>query len=139
MKLEKTTITDIDSYIALQPAGVQALLQQVREAIHEAAPDANEVISYGMPAFSQHGVLVYFAAFKNHIGFYPTASGIKAFEQELAGYVWSKGAIQFPLDRPMPLNLIARIVAFRVNETVEKARQKALSGSRLKTSKRQNI
>jgi uncharacterized protein YdhG (YjbR/CyaY superfamily) len=119
MKKEET----IDSYIANYPHNVQLLLQQVREAIGRAAPGAVETISYGMPAFKLHKVLVYFAAYNNHIGFYPTASGIKAFEKDLATYKWSKGAVQFPIDKAMPVKLIAKIVAFRVKETTLPAQQ----------------
>lgn len=114
----------IDEYIAAYPPPIQALLEQVRETIHLAAPDAEETISYGMPAFRQQKVLVYFAANAHHIGFYPTASGIKAVEKDLSKYKWSKGAIQFPIDQPMPLKLIAKIVAFRVAEITNISSQK---------------
>jgi uncharacterized protein YdhG (YjbR/CyaY superfamily) len=107
----------IDEYMAAFPPPVQHLMQQVREAIQQAAPNAVETISYGMPAFKQNKVLVYFAAYANHIGFYPTSSGIKNFEKDFAKYKWSKGAVQFPLDQVMPVKLIAKIVAFRVKET----------------------
>ena len=105
---------NIDAYITGFPEDIQEKLQQLRVAIQKAAPGATEVISYAMPAFKMNSVLVYFAAYKNHIGFYPTASGIAAFTGELAGYKHSKGAIQFPVDQPLPLALITRIVAFRV-------------------------
>ncbi len=114
----------IDEYIATFPPPTQVLLQQVRETIRKAAPDAVEVISYGMPAFKQNKVLVYFAGYNNHIGFYPTSSGIKAFEKEFAKYKWSKGAVQFPIDKVMPAKLIAKIVAFRVKETTPKSGKK---------------
>jgi uncharacterized protein YdhG (YjbR/CyaY superfamily) len=111
---------NIDEYIASFPPNIQAKLQQLRQVIHEAAPDAQETISYQMPAIKQNGVLVYFAAFKNHVGFFPTASGVEAFKDKLAGYKTSKGTIQFPLDEPLPLGLIAEIVRFRVKENQSK-------------------
>ena len=111
----------IDAYIAGFPEDVQAILQQVRRTIHEAAPEATEAISYGMPTFKLHGNLVHFAAFKNHIGFYPVPSGMEAFKDELAAYKQGKGSVQFPLDKPMPLDLIRRIVDFRVQESKGKA------------------
>lgn len=106
----------VDEYISRFPDHVRGRLQALRDTIREAAPDAEETISYGMPAFRQNGILVYYAAFKGHVGFYPTASGIDAFKQELSGYKWSKGAVQFPYDRPIPVELVRRIVAFRVVE-----------------------
>jgi uncharacterized protein YdhG (YjbR/CyaY superfamily) len=105
---------DIDDYISQFPGEVQAILQKVRETISHAAPDAKEVISYQMPAFKQHGILVYFAAWKNHIGLYPPISGDKALEKSIARYAGPKGNLQFPLDEPMPLDLIGRIVRLRV-------------------------
>jgi uncharacterized protein YdhG (YjbR/CyaY superfamily) len=108
--------SSIDEYIDGYPAGIQVLLQQMRATIHQAAPTAVETIGYMMPAFRLKGILVYFAAFKAHIGFYPTSSGIAAFEKELAPYKSSKGAVQFPYDKPLPLTLIAKIVRFRVKE-----------------------
>ncbi len=114
----------IDEYMKAFSPPVKHLLQQVREAIQQAAPDAVETISYGMPAFKKDKVLVYFAAYAHHIGFYPTASGIKNFEKDFAKYNWSKGAVQFPLDKPMPVKLIAKIVAFRVKETKPKTGKK---------------
>mgnify|MGYP001417933454 FL=1 len=107
----------IDAYIAGFPEDVQAILQQVRRTIHEAAPEATEAISYQMPTFKLHGNLVHFGAFKNHIGFYPVPSGMAAFEEELAAYKQGKGSVQFPLNKPMPLDLIRRIVEFRVQES----------------------
>jgi uncharacterized protein YdhG (YjbR/CyaY superfamily) len=121
-----TTFTDIDSYISLQQEHIQPLLETLRQTIKTAAPDAKEVISYNMPAFQQDGgVLVYFAAYKAHIGFYPTGSGIEHFKDELDGFNWSKGAIQFPIDKPMPLALVKRIVKFRIKMNKEKAMAKA--------------
>lgn len=114
-----------DEYIASFPAAVQKKLAEIRAAIKKAAPQATETISYGMPAFMQDGMLVYFAAFKNHIGFFPTASGVANFTKEITQYNTSKGTIQFPLSEPLPVDLIKKIVAFRVNENVSKAAAKA--------------
>jgi uncharacterized protein YdhG (YjbR/CyaY superfamily) len=113
-------ITTIDEYIAIFPEEVQAKLRQLRTVIHTAAPDATEKISYQMPTFYLNGNLVHFAALKNHIGFYPTPSGIENFKEELKSYKSSKGAVQFPLDQPLPLDLIARIVQFRVTENTHR-------------------
>ncbi|HMP57754.1 MAG TPA: DUF1801 domain-containing protein [Gemmatales bacterium] len=121
-KTEKPT--DIDGYIVQFPDEVQAVLEQVRETIRTAAPDAEEVISYQMPAFRQHGILVYFAAWKQHIGLYPPISGDKALEKAVARYAGPKGNLQFPLDEPMPLALIERIVKLRVRQNTEKAEAK---------------
>jgi uncharacterized protein YdhG (YjbR/CyaY superfamily) len=115
---------DIDSYIASCPEEIRKLLEQMRFTIRKAAPDAKETISYGMPAFAQNGILVYFAAFKNHIGFYPTASGIEAFKNDLSLFEGSKGAVRFPLDKPLPLDLISRIVKFRIKQNLEKVKTK---------------
>ena len=111
----------IDTYIAQFPPVIQALLQEMRAVIHEAAPEATEAISYQMPTFKLHGNLVHFAAYKNHIGFYPAPSGIEAFKDDLAAYQSSKGAIRFPLDKPLPLDLVRRIVLYRVQENTTKA------------------
>lgn len=114
-----------DQYIAAFPAEVAERLQQIREIIRRAAPEATELISYGMPAFRQQQVLVYFAAFKNHIGFFPTSSGVAAFEAQLANYKTSKGTIQIPHNQPIPEALIGEIVRFRVNEVQQKLKGKA--------------
>lgn len=111
----------IDEYIAGYPPELQKLLQSVRQAIRDAAPEAEEKISYRMPTFFFHGNLVHFAAFNRHIGFYPAPSGIEAFKQELSAYKSSKGAVQFPLDQPIPYELIRKITAYRVKENREKA------------------
>jgi len=105
-----------DEYIASFPQNVQTALQQVRQAIKDAAPQAQEVISYSMPAFKQKGILVRCAAFKNHIGFFPKVSAMEAFKEQLAGYQTSKGTIRVPLDKPLPISLIKEIVKFRVKE-----------------------
>ena len=111
----------VDEYISTFPAITKNVLKQIRKAIKEAAPKAEEVISYNMPAFNQEGMLVYYAAYKEHIGFYPTPGGIEAFKKELSVYNSAKGSVQFPLDKPMPLALITKIVKFRVKENLEKA------------------
>ena len=100
---------------------MQSVLQTLRQTIHQAAPDAVEKISYGMPTFTLKGNLVHFGAFKTHIGFYPTPSGIENFKDELAVYKGAKGSVQFPLDEPLPLDLVRRIVEFRVEENLAKA------------------
>lgn len=105
---------NMEDYIANFPIEVQALLENMRQIIKEVAPKATEVISYGMPAFKLNKVLVYFAGYKNHIGFYPTASGIEKFKNEFHDYKWSKGAVKFPLNKPLPIDLIQRIVLFRI-------------------------
>lgn len=113
---EKKDISSIDAYIAQFPADIQEKLSAVRQAIKQAAPDASEKISYGMPTFFLNKNLVHFAAFKKHIGFYPAPHGIEAFADELSLYKSSKGAVQFSLDKPLPLELIARVTAFRAEE-----------------------
>jgi len=115
----------ISSYIAGFPDDLQLRLEQVRAAIRQAAPDAEEVISYGMPAFKQGSVLVYFAGYAHHIGFYPTSSGIAAFKNTISKYKWSKGAVQFPHDKPLPLALIKKITAYRLKAVIAKAKAKA--------------
>lgn len=115
---------NVDIYIAGFPAETQNLLLQVRETIQKAAPGAEEVISYQMPAYKLNGMLVYFAGYKNHIGFYPTGSGIESFKHKLSGYKTSKGTVQFPLDQPLPLDLITEMVRFRVDENRERLNKK---------------
>lgn len=122
--MDKKQFTTIDEYIATFPADVQALLQQLRQTIHKAAPEAEEAIRYQMPTFRLHGNLVHFAAFRNHIGLYPAPSGIEAFEQELAPYRAAKGSIRFPKDKPIPLDLVTRIVLYRVKENTEKQKRR---------------
>jgi uncharacterized protein YdhG (YjbR/CyaY superfamily) len=119
-----TVPQNIDDYIAGFPPDVQEILQKIRMTIREAAPDAKEAIAYRMPTFRLAGNLVHFAAFKNHIGFYPTPSGIEAFRNELSAYKTSKGAAQFLLNRPIPYDLIREIVTFRVKENLERANTK---------------
>lgn len=117
----QVTPATIDSYIAQFPPEIQALLQAMRTAIHAVAPEATEAISYQMPTFKLHGNLVHFAAFKDHIGFFPAPSGIDAFTEELAIYRTGKGTLQFSLDKPLPLDLVRRVVLYRVQENTAKA------------------
>lgn len=124
MERNKNTPQSIDEYISRFPPEIQEKLNSLRNVIKESAPDAVEKISYQMPTFFLHGNLVYFAAFKDHIGFFPTASGIEAFKQELTDYKWSKGTIQFPLDKPMPYGLVRKIVKFRAAENIKLAEGK---------------
>ncbi len=111
---------NFQEYISLFSDDVQVILKKIRETIQKTVPEAEEVISYGMPAFKYHGMLVYFAAFKNHIGFYALPTGNLAFQKELSVYKTGKGSIQFPLSQPMPLELIKKIVVFRVQENLKK-------------------
>jgi uncharacterized protein YdhG (YjbR/CyaY superfamily) len=120
----RAAYTTIDEYIGAQPARTQKVLRSIRAAIRKAAPGATETINYGIPTFQLSGNLVHFAAFDKHIGFYPTPSGINAFKRELSRFVAAKGSVQFPLDQPMPLDLISRIVKFRVKEQVPLAGKK---------------
>lgn len=115
---------NIDEYISTFPVEIQAKLYEIRETIRKAVPEAEETISYQMPAFKYKKILVYFAAFKNHIGFFPTSSGIEAFKDELSEYVTSKGTIRFPLNIPIPLDLINKIVKYRFNEEMIKINKK---------------
>jgi uncharacterized protein YdhG (YjbR/CyaY superfamily) len=124
MNSDQTAPKTIDEYIAGFPDDVQAILQKIRITVRKAAPQAQETIKYRMPTFTLEGNLVHFAAFKNHIGFYPIPTGIEAFKQDLSVYKQGKGSVQFPLDQPIPYDLIGRIVAFRVKENLEKAAAK---------------
>lgn len=124
METNKTTPKDIDEYIAGFPKDIQAILQKIRQTVKKAAPDASEKISYQMPTFYLNGNLVHFAAFKHHIGFYPTPSGTEKFKKEISGYQAAKGSIQFPLDQPIPYDLIRQIVEFRVKENSAKTKKK---------------
>lgn len=114
----------IQEYLSWFPPEIQAKLQQMREILRQALPEAEEVISYHMPAFKTSEVLVYYAAAKSHLGFYPTSSGVINFKEELSGYVTSKGAIQFPYDEDLPVQLIGEIAQFRAQEAVERAAAK---------------
>ncbi|UVI33729.1 iron chaperone [Paenibacillus spongiae] len=124
MEGNKSAFTSIDDYISTFPPDVQEILSKLRNVIKETAPDAEEKISYQMPTFALHGNLVHFAAYKNHIGFYPGASGIEAFKDDLSGYKGAKGSVQFPLDKPIPYPLISRIVKYRIAENIKKAERK---------------
>jgi uncharacterized protein YdhG (YjbR/CyaY superfamily) len=110
----------IDEYISSFPKSTQTILRSIRKAIQEVAPEATEAISYGMPTFKLNGNLIHFAAYKHHIGFYPTPSGVEAFKKDLEKYKTSKGAIQFPIDQPIPIDLFKRIVKYRVKEMKKK-------------------
>ncbi len=114
----------IDEYMKRLPVDVQPVLNQLRGIIQKTAPRAVETISYGMPAFTCNGMLVWFAAHKNHIGFYPKASGIEAFQSKLLKYKCSKGAVQFPLDQPLPISLIIQMIRFRMKENLQKTKTK---------------
>ena len=124
MATTRVTAKTIDEYIAAFPKDVQETLEKVRATIRKAAPEAKETINYGIPTFTLNGNLVHFAAFKKHIGFYPTPSGIEKFKAELSGYEGAKGSVQFPLDKPIPYDLISRIVTFRVKDNLEKTAAK---------------
>jgi uncharacterized protein YdhG (YjbR/CyaY superfamily) len=125
METNKGGFVSIDEYIATFPKETQKILEELRATIKAAAPEAKEKISYQMPAFALKGNLVYFAAWKNHIGFYPTPSGTQEFMQELSIYEGEKGSIKFPIDKPLPLKLIKKIVKFRVAENLKKAEIKS--------------
>ena len=122
MKNSQTSVGSIDEYIAAFPAEIQETLQKIRQVIRDAAPEASEAISYQMPTFKLNGNLVHFAAFKDHIGFFPTPSGVEAYP-ELMQYKTGKGTLQFPLDQPIPYELIRRVVEFRVSEAESKKKK----------------
>ncbi len=121
MEAHRPVPTSVDEYIAAFPPEVQAVLQRVRQVVREAAPQAREVISYRMPALKQNGVLVYFAAFKHHIGLYPPVTGDAPIQKAIAPYAGEKGNLRFPLDRPIPYDLIARITEHRLKQDLAKA------------------
>jgi uncharacterized protein YdhG (YjbR/CyaY superfamily) len=125
MKTDQAASTTIDEYISGFPPHIQEILQKIRQIIRTVAPQAQETISYQMPTFTLQGNLVHFAAYKNHIGFYPIPTGIEAFKDELSAYKSGKGSAQFPLDQPIPYDLIRTIVEFRVKENLDKAAAKA--------------
>jgi uncharacterized protein YdhG (YjbR/CyaY superfamily) len=120
MSAKKKSYKTIDEYISTFPKKVQLILEQLRRVIREEAPQAEEAISYQIPTFKFHGNLVHFAAFQNHIGFYPTPSGIEAFKKELSAYKLSKGTVRFPINEPLPFDLIRKVVAYRVKEHLNK-------------------
>ena len=117
----RKTINTIDEYITTFPKNVQIILQEMRQAIRDATSEAKEVISYQMPAFKLNGILVWFATFKNHIGVYPKASTIDAFKDKLSSYKTSKGAVQFPIHKPLPIDLVKEMVKFRVKENLDRS------------------
>ena len=119
-----TPAKNMDEYIAGFPNEVQEKLEKLRMTIRKAAPEAEETINYGIPTFTLKGNLVHFAAFKNHIGFYPAPSGIESFKKELSVYEGAKGSVQFPIEKSLPLTLVSKIVKFRVQENLEKAKLK---------------
>ena len=125
----------IDEYIAGFPKDIQELLEKLRATIRKAAPGAEETINYAIPTFTLKGNLVHFAAFKNHIGFYPAPSGIEAFKKELSVYEGAKGSIKFPIDKPLPLGLVSQIVKFRVKENEEKFPGKKNRQQKINTGK----
>jgi uncharacterized protein YdhG (YjbR/CyaY superfamily) len=116
----QNAVENVDKYIEQFPPEIRELLDQMRKVIRKAAPNAEETISYAIPSYKLNGMLVHFAAFSKHIGFYPGAGGIAEFADELAGYKTSKGTVQFPFDRPLPLDLVKRIVKFRIKQNLEK-------------------
>jgi uncharacterized protein YdhG (YjbR/CyaY superfamily) len=120
MTSPKKIFKTIDEYIATFPKDVQVILEELRQTIRDAAPGAEEVISYQMPAFKQNGMLVWFAAFKNHIGFFPKVSAIEAFKTELSDYELSKGTVRFPLNKPIPFDIVKKMVMCRVKENLNK-------------------
>lgn len=122
--IKTTTAKNTDEYIAGFPKHIREILEKIRVTISKAAPDAEETINYGVPTFTLKGNLVHFGGYKNHIGFYPAPSGIEAFKKELSAYEGAKGSIKFPLDKPLPLDLITKIVKFRVKENLEKTKTK---------------
>ncbi len=122
--MKKARPANFAEYVDLFPKNVQPLLKKMRQTIRKAAPKAEEKISYGMPAYTQDGILVWFAAHNTHLGFYPRASGIEAFKEELSGYKNAKGSVQFPFDKPLPVALITQIVKFRVKENSVKVKAK---------------
>jgi uncharacterized protein YdhG (YjbR/CyaY superfamily) len=124
MKTTQAGPRDIDEYISGYPKDVQAILQKIRSTVHAAAPGAEERISYGMAAFRLNGNLVYFAGFKNHIGFYPIPTGVERFKKDLALYKTAKGSVQFQLAEPIPYALITKIVKFRVKENLARSTKK---------------
>ena len=120
MQKKEDKPTTVDEYIVQFPQDVQQILFKVRALVKELAPAATERISYGMPGFYLNGMLVWFAGHKDYIGFYPTGEGIEAFKNELSGYKWSKGAVQFPLDQPIPYELMRKMVNFRISQNMKK-------------------
>ena len=124
MEASERDFTTIPEYIARFPEQVSGILEELRRVIRETAPEAEEAISWGMPTFRLHGNLVHFAAYKHHIGFYPGSSAIAVFREELSPFKYSKGTVQFPIDKPVPFDLVRKIVRYRVKEHSEKGKMK---------------
>jgi uncharacterized protein YdhG (YjbR/CyaY superfamily) len=137
--MTKREFESIDDYIVAQSESIQPILKRIRSAIAAAAPGATEKISYQIPTFYLNGNLVHFAAFENHIGFYPTPSGVRAFQKELSGYEYAKGSIQFPVDKPIPLILIRKIVKFRVGENAKKTSKRRAPQQSLRVVTRKSL
>lgn len=135
----KSAAGSVDAYIERFPQDTQALLKKMRTTIRKAAPQAEEKISYGIPTFALNGNLVHFAAFRQHIGFFPGADGIAAFRKDISAYKWAKGSVQFPFGKPLPLPLVSRITRFRVKQNLAKATKKGASKARKKTAKNEVI
>jgi len=131
MKADSIKIKTISQYIESFPESTQKILKKLHKAIKEAAPNAEETISYNIPAFMLNGPLVYYAAYKHHIGFYPTGAGIAAFKDDITSYKHSKGTIQFPIDQPLPLDLVKKIVRHRIKMNVDKTKKKTIELSLL--------
>lgn len=125
MKASKLKFKTVDEYLSALPPKTTGIVNKLRNTIKKAAPESEEIISYQMPAYKFHGILVWFSVHKEHIGFYPMADAIKVFKKELAEYEQSKGTIKFPLNIPLPLNLISKIVKYRMQENLEKANMKS--------------
>jgi len=123
--MQAVKFTTVAEYFSAAPAHTKAKLREIRQTIKKMAPGAEEVISYNMPAFKLHGVLVWYAAYQHHIGFYPKASALVVFKKEISGYKSAKGSVQFPIDQPLPLGLIKKIVKYRIKENLEIAAKKA--------------
>jgi len=130
MAASRRQFKTMDEYINAFPEDVKRILNELRQTIKELAPEAEETINYQIPTFTLNGNLVHFAAFENHIGFYPTPSGMEAFKKELSGYKGAKGSVQFPIDQPLPLPLIRRIVEHRMKENLERKQKKKNSGKK---------
>ncbi len=130
MHATKIKYKTIEEYHSASPRKVKDMLTAIRKTIRQAVPDAEEIISYNMPAFKYYGILVYYAAHKEHVGFYPTASGIKTFQKEFTCYKYSKGAVQFPFDKTLPVMLIRRIVKYRAAENLDKYKLKQAKKSK---------
>ena len=124
--ISKTKFETVDEYFSTLPQHAKAMLQELRKTIKKAAPQAEELISYNMPAFKLRGMLVWYAAYKEHIGFYPRPSAIEAFKKEVSVYKGAKGTIQFPIDKPLPLNLVIKIVKYRLKENLERTEGKVI-------------